>query len=66
MLGSALALPQRDPIATRIWELIDAGSTVEAICDALVEQYDVEPQECRRDTLAFLEGAAERGLVLAA
>lgn len=55
-----------DPVATRIWELIDAGSTVEAICDALVDQYEVDPQECRQDTLEFLERAAERGLVLAA
>ena len=55
-----------DPIATRIWELIEEGSTVGAICDALVEQYEVDPQECRQDTLEFLERAAERGLVLAA
>ena len=55
-----------DPIATRIWELIEEGSTVGAICDALVDQYEVDPQECRQDTLEFLERAAERGLVLAA
>ena len=55
-----------DPIATRIWELIAEGATVGAICDALVEQYEVDPQECRQDTLEFLERAAERGLVLAA
>lgn len=55
-----------DPIATCIWKLIAEGSTVGAICDALVEQYEVDPQECRQDTLEFLERAAERGLVLAA
>ena len=55
-----------DPIATRIWELIDEGATVGAICDALVEQYEVDPQECQQDTMEFLKQAAERRLVLAA
>lgn len=55
-----------DPIAARIWELIEDGSTVGKVCDALVEQYDVDPQACQQDTLEFLELATERGIVRAA
>lgn len=55
-----------DPIAARIWELIDDGATVGAVCDALAEQYEVDPQECQQDTLEFLTQAVERGIVLAA
>lgn len=54
-----------DPIAARIWELIEDGSTVGEICDALAEQYEVDPQECQQDTLEFLQTATERGIVVA-
>lgn len=53
-----------DPIATRIWTLLGtAGRPVTEVCDALVEEYDVTPDACRRDVLGFLAEARELGIV---
>lgn len=41
-------------VGARIWELIEAPQTVESLCAALVEEYDVAPATCRAEVDAFL------------
>jgi hypothetical protein len=38
--------------------------TVDVLCDRLLEQFDVDPDTCRRETTAFLEKLYERGLIV--
>jgi hypothetical protein len=52
-----------DTVATRIWNLITEPTRVEDITAALLREYDVDPDRCERELLAFLERLAERGLL---
>ena len=52
-----------DPVGARIWNLIQEPRRVSAVWDALVKEYDVEPNRCERDLLAFLHDLAAEGLV---
>ena len=52
-----------DPIGARIWTLIEGPGPVAEICDALADEYDVDPDTCRHDTLEFLQTASEYRLV---
>ncbi len=49
--------------ATRIWSLIEQPRTIGEICAALVAQYAVEPEECRRDVVELLRELQADGLV---
>lgn len=53
-----------DPIGSRIWELIKEPCTIEKICSQLVEEYDVSPDQCLKETLPFLEKLREDQLIL--
>lgn len=52
-----------DPIATQIWKLLDEHKSVDAICDALLELYDVDRAMCEEQTLALLRELADIGLI---
>jgi hypothetical protein len=52
-----------DPVGARIWSLLTEPRTVAGIRDAIVEDYEVEPERCERDLLALLEKLADAGLV---
>ena len=49
--------------ATRIWSLIEQPRTVGEICATLVAQFDVEPDDCRRDVVELLRELQRDGLV---
>jgi hypothetical protein len=53
-----------DEIGSRIWELIELPITADDLVDALVEEFEVEKGECLADTLEFLEGLLNKGLIL--
>lgn len=36
--------------AGRIWDLLRSPTTVPAICEILLQEFDVDPVSCRRDT----------------
>ncbi|MBS0471035.1 MAG: PqqD family protein [Proteobacteria bacterium] len=50
-------------VGTRIWELLDTTDDVEAICDALREEYAVSPDQCRADVDAFLAKLDAQGAI---
>ena len=54
-----------DAVGVRVWMLIETGRPVAEVCDALIAEYDVEPDVCRRDVLAFIEKIAGLGIVRA-
>ena len=47
----------------RVWQLVQQPRRVAEIRDALVAEYDVEPQTCERDLLRFLADMADHGLL---
>lgn len=55
-----------DPIGTKIWTLIERPRSAAAICESLLEEFEVTPEACRRDVAAWLDRARELGIVVAA
>jgi hypothetical protein len=52
-----------DKVATRIWERMSNPVAVVDLVDELLELYDVAPNRCEADVLAFLQKLLARGLV---
>jgi ornithine carbamoyltransferase len=52
-----------DAVGTRIWELMQEPRTVNEIRDALLEEYEVEPDRCERDLLDLLDQLAAENLI---
>lgn len=52
-----------DDIGKAIWELLETPTTIEALCDSLLDRYDVEPAQCRADVIAFLTELHNEGMV---
>ncbi len=52
-----------DEVGARIWEMIQEPRPASEVRDALIEEYDVEPERCERDLLALLQRLAEERLV---
>jgi hypothetical protein len=52
-----------DPIGSRIWVLLEEARPVADLCALLLEEFEVEPEQCRQDVLAFLHELAEDNLI---
>jgi Coenzyme PQQ synthesis protein D (PqqD) len=52
-----------DEVGATIWKLIAEPRTVSEICDAVVAEYEVDPDVCERDVLALLGKLAASGLI---
>jgi len=52
-----------EDVGARIWDLLQRPITVAAIREALVAEYDVEPDRCGHDLRALLGDLAARGLI---
>ena len=52
-----------EDVGARVWMLLEQPVTVAAIREALVSEYDVEPERCDRDTRALLTELAANGLI---
>jgi Coenzyme PQQ synthesis protein D (PqqD) len=50
-------------VGSDIWQRLATPRRVSDICAELVEAYDVEPEICERDTLAFLTKLLEDRLI---
>ena len=52
-----------NPVATRIWELLEQPLTLDGLCDQLLTEYDVSAEECRADVAEHLTQMQTLGLV---
>jgi hypothetical protein len=52
-----------NPIGTRIWTLIGQPRLVSELCSLILEEFEVEPSQCKHDVLAFLADLAKNNLV---
>jgi hypothetical protein len=52
-----------NPIGSSIWEKIATPISVENLCNALLDEYDVTEQQCQEETLNFLKELNDSGLL---
>ena len=50
-------------VGASIWNLIQDPKTVKEIKDALLAEYEVDPQACETDILVLIEDLATKGLI---
>jgi len=53
-----------NPVATRIWDLLEKPLTEDELCVILIDEYDVEPERCRLEVSEHLKEMVRMGLVL--
>ena len=53
-----------DPVGSRIWELIKEPTTIQNLCELLVEEYEISSEQCYEDTIPFLESLIKDDLIL--
>jgi len=52
-----------NPVGARVWTLVQQSRSVREIRDALLEEYDVDAEQCERDLLDLLEKMRQQGLI---
>lgn len=52
-----------NPVGARVWSLVQQSRSVREIRDTLLEEYDVEAEQCERDLLELLERMREQKLI---
>ena len=50
-------------VGSAIWNLIQQPRTIRDLRDALVAEFEVDPQRCEEDLLAWLESMSDKELV---
>ncbi len=54
-----------NPVATRIWDLLERELTIDELCALLKEEYEVESRTCIEDVSEHMAEMVRLGLVLA-
>ena len=54
---------QLDDIGSRVWALIEAPTAVSAVCDQLVEEFEVERPTCEADVLQLVDRLLANNLI---
>ena len=52
-----------DEVGARIWTLLEGSDSIQAAYEALLEEYEVEPEPLRADLAAFLVQLLEHRLI---
>ncbi|MBF4475776.1 MAG: PqqD family protein [Methanobacterium formicicum] len=52
-----------NPVGAFVWEQIKEPKTIDQVRDAILDEYDVEKEECERDLFELLQEMTEKGLV---
>jgi hypothetical protein len=50
-------------VGTRVWHLLQEPKSIRELRDALVAEYDVEPERCEQDLLDLVEKMRAEGLI---
>jgi hypothetical protein len=53
-----------NPVATRIWDLLERPLSVSGLCMILIDEYDVEPECCVQEVQEHLQEMIRLGLIV--
>ncbi len=51
-------------VASRIWELIPEPKSISEVCDTLLDEYQVDPEQCEKEVLALVSQLNDEGLIV--
>ena len=54
-----------NPVATRIWDMLEKALPMDTICGVLMDEYEVDAVQCREEVTQHLEEMVRFGLVIA-
>lgn len=52
-----------DEVGNRIWELIQTPRSVKEVQETILEEYEVETDQCEKDLIALLQLLADENLI---
>lgn len=52
-----------DEVGTRIWQLLNDGSNLQAVLNTLLAEYDVDEKQLEKDLQDHIEQLVEAGLI---
>ena len=52
-----------NPVASRIWELLERPTTTSQLVATIVQEFDVSPADAARDVSEFLDSLRAAGLI---
>jgi hypothetical protein len=52
-----------NPVGARMWQLMEAGNSLSAVCDAVAEEYNVPLDVLQRDVLKLARDLVDKKLV---
>jgi hypothetical protein len=55
-----------NPVATRIWDILEKPMEIGELCDLLLEEYEVDPEQCFNEVKEYLAEMVKLGLILKA
>ncbi|EPC03541.1 hypothetical protein L861_18570 [Litchfieldella anticariensis FP35 = DSM 16096] len=50
-------------VGNRIWSLIEHETTISAICEKLLREFEIDRDTCTQEVVAFLEQLNHEGLI---
>jgi len=53
-----------NPVATRIWDLLETPLTTEELCSLLREEYEVDIEQCRADVTEVLKKMIKMEIIM--
>jgi len=51
-------------VGSEIWEKLTEPLTVGSLCDKLMQEFNVEKEQCEREVITYLEKLVSEGLIL--
>jgi len=53
-----------NPVATRIWDLLEKPYDENELCNIRMDEYEVSPEQCRKEVGEVLDEMVQLGIVL--
>ena len=53
-----------NPVATRIWDLLEKPLSLDALCNLLMEEYEVSADRCCTEVQEYLDEMEKLGMIL--
>ena len=53
-----------NPVATRIWDMLEKPLTADELCSLLMDEYEVDEAQCKMEVEGHMEEMVRSGLVL--